>query len=83
MLRWAVRRGARRRADHSRVQERLHGPVRLVVPPLANADDGIFDDNLCEILAASSRVATSLDLDLAFGAVDFLKQQSKMSPQVG
>ena len=35
-----------------------------------DADDGIFDDTLCEILAASSRVATSLDFDLAFGAVD-------------
>jgi len=35
-----------------------------------NADDGIFDDTCCEILGASSRVATSLDLDLAFGAVD-------------
>ena len=35
-----------------------------------DADDGIFDDNLCEILGASSRVATSLDLDLAFGPVD-------------
>jgi len=35
-----------------------------------DADDGIFDDTLCEILGASSRVETSLDLDLAFGAVD-------------
>jgi len=35
-----------------------------------DADDGIFDDALCEIPGASSRVATSLDLDLAFGAVD-------------
>ena len=35
-----------------------------------DADDGIFDDTLCEILGASSRVATSLELDLAFGAVD-------------
>jgi len=35
-----------------------------------NANDGIFDDTLCEILGASSRVATFLDLDLAFGAVD-------------
>jgi len=35
-----------------------------------DADDGTFDDTLCEILGASSRVATSLDLDLAFGAVD-------------
>jgi len=34
------------------------------------ANDGIFDDTLCEILGASSRFATSLDLDLAFGAVD-------------
>jgi len=35
-----------------------------------DADDGIFDDTLGEILGASSRVATSLDLDLAFGAVE-------------
>jgi len=35
-----------------------------------DANGGIFDDTLCEILGASSRVATSLDLDLAFGAVD-------------
>ena len=32
--------------------------------------DYIFDDTFSEILGASSRVATSLDLDLAFGAVD-------------
>jgi len=37
-----------------------------------DADDGIFDDALCKILGVSSRVATSLDLDLAFGAVDVL-----------
>jgi len=35
-----------------------------------NASDCIFHDTLCEILGASSRVATSLDLDLVFGAVD-------------
>jgi len=35
-----------------------------------DANDGISDDTLCEILGVSSRVATSLDLDLAFGAVD-------------
>jgi len=35
-----------------------------------DADDGNFDDTLGEILGASSRVTTSLDLDLAFGAVD-------------
>jgi len=35
-----------------------------------DADVGNFDDTLGEILGASSRVATSLDLDLAFGAVD-------------
>jgi len=35
-----------------------------------DADVGIFDYALCEILGASSRVATSLDLDLAFGAID-------------
>jgi len=35
-----------------------------------DAEDGIFDDALCEILGASFRVARSLDLDLAFGVVD-------------
>jgi len=31
---------------------------------------GNLDDILSDILGASSRVATSLDLDVAFGAVD-------------
>ena len=35
-----------------------------------DADDRIFDDALCEIPGASSRVTTSLNLDLAFGVVD-------------
>jgi len=35
-----------------------------------DADDGNFGDTLGEILGASSRVTTSLDLDPAFGAVD-------------
>ena len=35
-----------------------------------DGDDGNFDDTLSEILGISSRVATSHDLDLAFGAVD-------------
>jgi len=35
-----------------------------------DADDSNFDDTLGKILGASSRVTTSLDLDLAFGAVD-------------
>jgi len=35
-----------------------------------DGDDGNFDDTLSEILGTSSRVATTLDLDLAFGAVD-------------
>jgi len=35
-----------------------------------DVDEGNFDDSLIEILGTSSRVATSLDLDLAFGAVD-------------
>jgi len=35
-----------------------------------NADDGIDDDALCKIFGASSRVAPSLDIDHAFGAVD-------------
>ena len=41
-----------------------------VLPDEDDADNGIFDDTLCKILGAPSRVATSLDLDLAFGAVD-------------
>ena len=32
-----------------------------------DADEGNFDDTLSEILGASNRVSTSLDLDLAFG----------------
>ena len=35
-----------------------------------DGDDGNFDDTLSEILSTSSRVATSPDLGLAFGAVD-------------
>jgi len=35
-----------------------------------DVDDGNFDDTLSKILGTSSRVTTSLDLDLAFGAVD-------------
>jgi len=35
-----------------------------------DADDDVYDDTLGEILGASSRVAPSLDLDLAFGTVD-------------
>jgi len=35
-----------------------------------DADDSVFDHALSEILGASSRVAPSLDLDLAFGTVD-------------
>ena len=35
-----------------------------------DVDDGNFDDTLSEILGTSSRVATSPDLDLAFGDVD-------------
>ena len=35
-----------------------------------DVDDGNFDDTLSKILGTSSRVATSHDLDLAFGAVD-------------
>jgi len=35
-----------------------------------NADDGNFDDASGEILGASFMARPSLDLDLAFGAVD-------------
>ena len=35
-----------------------------------DVDDGNFDDTLSKILGTSSRVTTSPDLDLAFGAVD-------------
>jgi len=35
-----------------------------------DASEGIYDDTLSKILGASSRVAPSLDLDLAFGTVD-------------
>ena len=40
------------------------------LPPDVLAERPIFNDTLYEILGASSRVATSLDLDLAFCAVD-------------
>jgi len=36
-----------------------------------NADVSNLDDTLSEILGVSSKVATSFDLDLAFGVVDF------------
>jgi len=48
-----------------------------------DVDDGNFDDILSEILGTSSRVATSPDLDLAFGAVDVnvdLASTSLLSP---
>ena len=35
-----------------------------------DAGDGNFDKTLSEILGASSRVSTLLDLNLAFGTVD-------------
>jgi len=35
-----------------------------------DADEGHFYDTLSDILGASSRVSTCLDLDLAFGTVD-------------
>jgi len=35
-----------------------------------NCDAGNFVDTLSEILASSSKVTTSLDLDLAFGTID-------------
>ena len=35
-----------------------------------DADNGIFDSTLCKILGTSSRVATSFDLDFAFGTID-------------
>ena len=47
------------------------------------ANVGNLNDILSEILGASSRVATSLDLDLAFGAVDVtdgLSYTSLLSP---
>ena len=48
-----------------------------------SANIGNLDDILSEILSASSRVATLLDLDLAFGAVDVtddLSYTSLLSP---
>jgi len=48
-----------------------------------DVDDGNFDDTLSEILGTSSRVATSPDLDLGFGAVDVnvdLAYTSLLSP---
>jgi len=48
-----------------------------------DADAGNFDDTLSEIFGTSSRVATSPDLDLAFGAVGvnvYLACTSLLSP---
>jgi len=48
-----------------------------------DGDVGNLDDTLSDILGASSRVATSLDLDLTFGAVnvnDHLACSSLLSP---
>jgi len=48
-----------------------------------DVDDSNFDDTLSEILGTSSRVATSADLDLVFGAVDVnvdLAYTSLLSP---
>jgi len=51
-----------------------HADVRASAVMTDDNDDdanvGNLDDTLSEILGASSRVPTSLDLDLAFGAVD-------------
>jgi len=49
-----------------------HADVRAsaVMTDDNNDDVDNFDDTLSEILGTSSRVATSPDLDLAFGAVD-------------
>jgi len=47
------------------------------------ANVGNLDDILSDILGVSSRVATPLDLDLAFGAVDVtdgLSRTSLLSP---
>ena len=46
-----------------------------------NADDGNFEDTLGKILGASSRVTTSLDLDLAFGATDYCRPRLHSAPQ--
>ena len=51
-----------------------HADVRASAVMTDDNDDdanvGTVDDTLSEILGVSSRVATSLDLDLAFGAID-------------
>jgi len=47
-----------------------HASVRATNDSDDGANVGNFDDILSEILGASSRVATPLDLDLAFGPVD-------------
>jgi len=45
-----------------------------------DADAGNLDDILSKIHGASSRVATSLDLDLVFGAVDVNDDLACTSP---
>ena len=51
-----------------------HADVRASAVTTADIDDngdvGNFEDTLSEILGSSSKVTTSLDLDLAFGTVD-------------
>jgi len=51
-----------------------HADVRASAVTTEDNDDGAnvgnLDDILSDILGASSRIATPLDLDLAFGAVD-------------
>jgi len=65
----------RRKAKY-RIVAPLRAP-RLAFPHLSltddnadDADDGKFDLNIAKILGASFRNMPSLDLDLAFGAVD-------------
>jgi len=49
-----------------------HADVRASAVMNETNDDGANVGNLDDILGASSRVATPLDLDLAFGAVDVI-----------
>ena len=79
----------RRRAVVTTWLRKVHGHADVRASAVMtddNIDDvdaGNLDDTLSEILGTSSRVATSPDLDLAFGAVDVnddLTYTSLLSP---
>jgi len=61
---------ARKNVVVTDVHADVHASAAMTDDTVNDADDGNFDDTLGEILGASFRVTSSLDLDLAFGTVD-------------